>query len=98
MPCLSVQSYLVRDFTRLHNVLERAQCADQVGFRSKLGIDHAFPVLETMIGKSIEWALWCASLDLRKTFDRIAHRSLFEALHDQGGSGAMLHKFAISTV
>ena len=68
MPCLSVQSYLVRDFTRLHNVLERAQCADQVGFRSKLGIDHAFPVLETMIGKSIEWALWCPSLDLRKNF------------------------------
>ena len=28
--------------------------------------------------------LWCASLDLRKAFDRIEHRSLFEALHDQG--------------
>ena len=39
-----------------------------------------------MIGKSNEWdtPLWCASLDLRKAFDRIGHRSLFEALHDQG--------------
>ena len=26
----------------------------------------------------------CASLDLRQAFDRIEHRSLFEALHDQG--------------
>ena len=71
---------------RIHNVLEDAQCADQVGFRSKLGIDYAFAVLETMIGKSIEWdtPLWCASLDLRKAFDRIEHPSLFEALHDQG--------------
>ena len=71
---------------RIHCVLESAQCADQVGFRSKLGIDHAFAVLETMIGKSIEWdtPLWCASLDLRKAFDKIEHRSLFEALHAQG--------------
>ena len=39
-----------------------------------------------MIGKSIEWdtPLWCASLGLRIGFDRIEHRSLFEALHDQG--------------
>ena len=60
---------------RIRKVLESARCADQVGFRSKLGIDNAFAVLETMIVKSIEWdtPLWCASLDLKKAFDRTEH-------------------------
>eukprot|EP00439_Symbiodinium_sp_Y106_P038706 s7542_g4.t1 len=60
---------------RIRKVLESARCADQVGFRSKLGIDHAFAVLETMIVKSIEWdtPLWCANLDLKKAFDRTEH-------------------------
>ncbi|OLP96509.1 Myosin-12 [Symbiodinium microadriaticum] len=46
-----------------------------------------------MIGKSIEWdtPLWCASLDLRKAFDRIEHRSLFEALHDHVLSPALFN-------
>ena len=51
-----------------------------------LGIDHAFAVLETMIGKSIEWdtSLWCVRLDTKTAFDSIEHTSLFKALHDQG--------------
>ena len=35
-------------------------------------------------GKSIEWDMWCASLGLKKGFDRIEHTSLFKALHAQG--------------
>jgi len=69
---------------RIHPFLDKGQSRDQVGFRHKLGVDHAFAVLETMVGKCIEWRepLWIASLDLRKASDRIEFDSLFHALSD----------------
>jgi len=71
---------------RIHPLLDKGQSRDQVGFRHKLGVDHVFAVLETMVGKCIEWRepLWIASRDLRKAFDRIEFDSLFHALSDQG--------------
>ena len=49
-------------------------------------MEHALLVLETVIGKSIDWNfdLWMASLDFRKAFDKIGHDSLFGALRAQG--------------
>ena len=59
---------------------------DQVGFRPKTGVDHAFVVLEAIIGKTLEWqcGIWFASLDLRKAFDKVEHGALFAALTAQG--------------
>ena len=48
-----LQNYLVREFMTLWKMLSAP--ADQVGFRSKLGIDHALAVSETMIGKSMSF-------------------------------------------
>ena len=44
-----------------------------------------FVILENTIGKSDEWnlLLWMISLDLRKTFDRINFRLLFNALRER---------------
>ena len=44
-----------------------------MGFRSLLGVDHALVVLDTVLSEGVEWNfdVWCASLDLKKAFDRI---------------------------
>ena len=71
--------------TRIAPLLDANQCHDQVGFRPNLGVDHAFATKDSIVGKCLEWneALWIASLDLRKTFDRIEFDSLFAALCHQ---------------
>ena len=50
-----------------------------------------------MCSKSMEWSvpIWCASLDLRKAFDRIEYNALFDALQVQGVPHAYL-KFIVS--
>ena len=57
-----------------------------MGFRSQRGTEDALIVLESIIGKSIEFnvPLWFVSLDLRKAFDRIEWPALFAALDEQG--------------
>ena len=72
--------------TRIQDLLEREQSWDQMGFRSLLGVDHALAVLDTVLSKAVEWNfdVWCASLDLKKAFDRIEFKPLFEALRCQG--------------
>ena len=59
---------------------------DQLGFRPRTGVDHAFVVLETVVSKTLEWqcGIWFASLDLRKAFDKVEHGALFAALTAQG--------------
>ena len=66
--------------------METRYSGDQFGFRPGVGVEHTWLVLETVIGKSTDWNfdLWMASLDLRKTIDKIKYDSLFGALRVQG--------------
>ena len=49
-----------------------------------------------MIGETSEWnlPLWIASLDLRKAFDRVLHRPLFETLRYQNVPEGYIHLLA----
>ena len=49
-------------------------------------MDDALAVVETLISKCNEFNLpiWLASLDLKKAFDKITHKVIFEALRNQG--------------
>ena len=70
---------------RLKPILDSEQPSEQMGFRSKTGVDHALMVLECVIGQSIEWnvPVWIVSIDLKKAFDRVCYSSLFDALREQ---------------
>ena len=70
----------------LSQILETQQSKGQIGFRSSVGVDDAVAVFENVCSKSVEWSvpMWCASLDLRKAFDRIEYNALFDALKAQG--------------
>jgi len=72
-------------YQRLRTKLDLCQSPDQVGFRPERSVDDAFIVYETMYSKHLEWNLpmWCASIDLKKTFDRIESMPLFNALMEQ---------------
>ena len=76
--------------------MEAQQSKDQIGFRSSVGVDDAFAVFENVCSKSMEWSvpMWCASLDLRKAFDRIEYNALFDALKVQGVPYAYLKLIA----
>ena len=71
---------------RLRRQLDFQQSVDQLGFRPRTGVDHAFVALETVVSKTLEWqcGIWFASLDLRKAFDKVEHGALFAALTAQG--------------
>ena len=73
-------------YKRVKPILEAQQSKDQIGFRSSVGVDDAFPVVETVCSKSMEWSvpMWCASLDLRTAFDRIEYNALFGVLKVHG--------------
>ena len=70
---------------RLSSILENEQSDDQFGFCPNRRIEDVFAVLESVISKTIEWnvPLWMVSIDLRKAFDRISHRALFQSLREQ---------------
>ena len=66
---------------QLRRQLDYQQSVDQLGFRPRTGVDHAFVTLETVVSKTLEWqcGIWFASLDLRKAFDKVEHGALFAA-------------------
>ena len=83
-------------YKRVKPILEAQQSKDQIGFRSSVGVDDAFAVFENVCSKSMEWSvpMWCASLDLRKVFDRIEYNALFDVLRVQGVPYAYLKLIA----
>ena len=72
-------------YNRLYPILDKAQCADQAGFRHKFStVDHMF-VCTMVYEKSQEFQLnsWIAALDFKKAFDSIDQRYLWQALEEQ---------------
>ena len=71
---------------RLRGILNEYQPDDQYAFRPNRNINDVFIILESMIGKSIEYdtPLWLVSLDLRKAFDKVEFSPLLDALRAQG--------------
>ena len=59
------------------------QSHDQFRFTPGIRIEDALMVAECVIAHSVEFQVpvWLVSLDLRKAFDRVEHRALFEALN-----------------
>ena len=66
------------------------------GFKPNSGVDDAFVTVETLVSKSLEWNfdVWCASLDLKKAFDRIEHAALFNAMSAHGVPAPYLNLIA----
>ena len=85
-------------YRRVKPIFEGQQPTNQIRFRSSVGVDDAFAVFENVCSKSMEWSvpMWCASLDLRKAFDRIEYNALFDALKVQGVPHAYLKLIASS--
>ena len=80
-------------YNRLLPFLDRAQCDDQIGFRPGMRIENAFAILDGLvdIAKENNLDIWMASLDMRKAFDRIEFRPLFDALEYQGVPSSYIH-------
>ena len=84
-------------YNRIRVTLDGQQSEDQMGFRPERGTEDALSILESVVGKCIEFnvSLWLASLDLRKAFHRIEWPQLFAALEEQGlplGCRSVLHR------
>lgn len=62
---------------RLGSFLHSQQPHDQTRFKPNSGVDDAFVTVEILVSKSLEgnFDVWCASLDLKKAFDRIDNAS-----------------------
>ena len=72
-------------YNRLYPILDKAQCADQAGFRHNFSTtDHMF-VCTMIFEKSEEFQLnsWIAALDFKKAFDSIDQQYLWKALEEQ---------------
>ena len=72
-------------YNRLYPILDKAQCADQAGFRHRFStVDHMF-VCTMVFEKSEEFQLnsWIAALDFKKAFDSIDQKYLWQALGEQ---------------
>lgn len=83
-------------YQRLQPILDAHQSKDQVGFRQGASVVDAFVTYETVCGKTLEWnvPLFTASLDLKKAFDRVEYKALFEALSAQGVDDAYISLLA----
>ena len=88
---ISILSILYKLFSRLllgrvKPILERAQTADQAGFRAGFSCsDHLF-CLAQLHEKAREWRqnLWIVTIDFMKAFDMINHSALLSSLRAQG--------------
>eukprot|EP00959_Pyramimonas_sp_CCMP1952_P374544 7844128-Pyramimonas_sp.AAC.1 len=57
---------------RLVSTLEGAQPPEQMGFRPQKGTEDALLILESVIGKSLEWnaPVWIVGVDLKKAITK----------------------------
>ena len=69
-------------YNRIAPILLRGQSHDQHAFTPDVRIEDALLCAEIIIGNAQEFELplWLLSMDLRKAFDSINHRKLFQAL------------------
>jgi hypothetical protein len=71
---------------RMESILDQAQSVDQAGFISGFGVDdHLFTAGMLNEGRA-EFSVprWACTVDFRKAFDTVDHRSLWAALAEQG--------------
>ncbi|KAI5718070.1 hypothetical protein M8J77_015738 [Diaphorina citri] len=88
---ISLMSVIYKLFTkiilnRIKNILDENQPPDQAGFRAGYStMDHLF-VVNQVIEKYNEYnkKLYIAFIDFNKAFDMVEHKSLMNALHQQG--------------
>ena len=73
-------------YHRISPILLSCQSRDQFGFTPGVRIEEALLVADQIVSHSIEFNIpvWLISMDLRKAFDRIEHRALFDALQHCG--------------
>ena len=69
-------------YGRMRTKVEKHLMEEQFGFRAGRGCDDAVHILRIVVDKSAEWgeALWAATLDVEKAFDKVSHEALFDAL------------------
>ena len=71
---------------RVKPLLDSLQEPQQAGFRPDYGCNDVIHFLRMISEKSAEWgqAVWCASLDLEKAFDKVLHSFVFQSLRASG--------------
>ena len=73
-------------YHRISPILLSCQSRDQFGFTPGVRIEEALLAAEQIVSHNLEFNIpvWLISMDLRKAFDRIEHRALFDALQHCG--------------
>ena len=73
-------------YGRIKETLNLRQSDEQYGFRADRSTNDALIIAESMVGKCLEYntELWIVSVDLKKAFDRVEHKALFESLRNHG--------------
>ena len=63
---------------RMESILDQAQSVDQAGFRNCFGVDDHLLTAGMLIEGCAEFnvPLWARTVDFRKAFDTVGHRSL----------------------
>ena len=73
-------------WARIKGILNEAQTCDQAGFRAGFNCeDHLFAI--SLIAEKmneLSQPLWVVAVDFKKAFDTINHRSLWQAMIEQG--------------
>ena len=67
---------------RISDKLETFRTPEEMGFRKAYSCSDLVHTLRMISEKSVEWgiAVWAASVDLEKAFDRVLHQAVIEGL------------------
>ena len=73
---------------------------DQCAYRSGFGIEDCLFVIDSLLSQAdaYKFSVWAASLDMRKAFDRVEHKIIFEALRHYGIDEGMIALIQISYI